>query len=152
MQGKDLTPQQITKFLKKLSATHGNVSKACQAAVISRAAVYERKKNDESFSQAWDDVIEKSVELAEQELYRRSVQGYNKPIFYKGVLVKTIKEFSDRLLEFYLKSKRPEVYRERVDVNQNLSGNLSLDITLAIDSVYGEKKEEKENVGETNTE
>ena len=39
--------------------------------------------------------------------------GIEKPIFYKGHAVTYVRAFSDGLLMFLLKAKRPDIYRDR---------------------------------------
>jgi hypothetical protein len=138
MQGVELTPDQKQKFLAKLSATAGNVSKAAQAAKISRSVAYIHKAKDADFSQAWDNINEAVADAMEQEMYRRAVKGVQEPVFYKGDMIAKIRKFSDRLLEFGLKGKRPEVYRERFDVNQNVTGSLDLNIQATINQIYAD--------------
>lgn len=145
MQGVALTAQDKEKFLAKLMASAGNVSKAAAAIKISRNVAYEHKKIDADFSQAWDNVIEACADAAEQELQRRAVKGYLEPVFYKGQMVHKIRKFSDRLLEFYLKGKRPDVYRERLDINSNVQGSLDVNIEFEIDKIYGDSNDEPDN-------
>jgi hypothetical protein len=137
MHGKPLDAQLKQKFLAKLKATHGNVSKACQIIQISRNAAYEHKRTDADFSAAWDQVLESVYDEMEQELYNRSVKGWNEPVFYKGDIVGTIRKKSDRLLEFALKGNRAEKFRERLDINNHHSGSLDVNLQATIDSVYG---------------
>lgn len=137
MQGRALTPHEKQKFLAKLRANAGNISKAAQAIQISRVTAYEHKKTDADFSQAWDNVIDDVIDAMEQELHRRAVKGVQEPVFYKGEMVAKVRKFSDRLLEFALKGKRPEIYRERLDINNHHSGALDVGIQATIDSVYG---------------
>jgi hypothetical protein len=138
MQGKPLDPLQKQKFLQKLRSSAGNVSNAAKAAGISRSSAYEHKSNDADFSTSWDNVIDDVVDTMEQELYRRSTKGVLEPIFYKGEMVAKVRKFSDRLLEFGLKGKRPEIYRERFDVNQNVTGSLDLNIQATINQIYAD--------------
>ena len=142
MQGKPLEPQQKAKFLAKLLSSAGNVSKAAKAAGISRTAAYEHKSTDADFSGAWDDIINQVVDAMEEELHRRAVKGVQEPVFYKGQMVAKVRKFSDRLLEFALKGKRPDIYRERFDINQNVSGSLDVNIQHTIDQVYGDGSSE----------
>jgi hypothetical protein len=138
MQGKALDPQQKQKFLAKLRASAGNVSKAAKAAGISRASAYDHKKLDSDFAGAWDGVIDDVVDAMEEELHRRSTKGILEPVFYKGEMIAKVRKFSDRLLEFALKSKRPDQYRERFDVNQNIAGVLDLNIQATINQIYAD--------------
>lgn len=142
MQGSPLTFDQKVKFIKKLKQTNGNVSKACQVISISRSAVYVHKKEDTAFSELWDETIEQVLDEAEQEVYRRAVKGTNKPVFYKGVKIAALKEYSDRLLEFMLKAGRPEKFRDRVDVNQKVSGSLDITLHDKIKKFYGKKDDD----------
>ena len=138
MQGVALTIQDKEKFLQKLHSSAGNVSKAAKAIKISRNVAYEHKKKDTDFAAAWDEVIEAVADEMEQELYRRAVKGTLKPIFYKGQLVTKVREYSDRLLEFGLKGKRPEIYRERLDLNAHHTGTLDPNIQFTIDKIYAD--------------
>jgi hypothetical protein len=147
MQGVALTPQEKEKFLAKLMSSAGNVTKASQTIKIARNTAYEHKKADADFSQAWDNVIEACADAAEQELYRRSIKGYVEPVFYKGEMVSKIRKFSDRLLEFYLKGKRPEVYRERLDINNTVQGSLDVNIEFEIDKIYGDTNDDSSDIG-----
>lgn len=124
----ELTVQQKGKFLAKLKTTHGNVSKAAQAIKISRTAAYSHKSKDADFSTAWDDILASVYDEMEGELYRRAVVGW--------VDKDGIKRKSDRLLEFALKGNRAEKFRERFDVNQNVTGSLDLNIQATINQIY----------------
>lgn len=136
MQGKTLTVQDKEIFLKKLRSFKGNISKAARSLKLSRQVFYEHKKSDEAFSDAWDEIIESLIDDAEGELYRRAVKGTLKPVYYKGQKVGKIREFSDTLLMFWLKGKKPEVYRERFDIDTTLKGSLDVNIQSAIDKIY----------------
>ena len=138
MQGIELTSQEKQKFLRKLVTTAGNVTKAAQAIRISRNTAYDHKKANADFAQAWNDVIEAVADQMEQEVFRRAVKGVLEPIYYKGQMVAKIRKFSDRLLEFGLKGKRPEVYRERLDLNAHHSGSLDVNIQATIDQIYND--------------
>lgn len=120
MQGVSLTINEKAAFLKKLASSAGNVSKAAQAARIARSSAYDYKKSDSDFSAAWDDVIEQVADAAEEELYRRAVKGVREPVFYKGQKVASVRKFSDRALEAFLRANRPNKYRERMELNINV--------------------------------
>lgn len=138
MQGKPLDTQQKQKFLAKLQKTAGNVSKAAKGIGNSRSILYEHKSKDPDFSKAWDNVIDDVVDSMEEELHRRSTKGVLEPVFFKGEMVAKIRKFSDPLLMFALKGKRPEIYRERFDVNQHVTGSLDVNLQATIDQIYGD--------------
>jgi hypothetical protein len=98
-------------FLQALTDTH-QVVEAAAAAEVGRSTVYEWRASDVAFASAWADVLEASTELLEREAFRRAAEGTDKPVYHQGELVDTYKEFSDVLLMFLLKARRPDVYRE----------------------------------------
>jgi hypothetical protein len=141
----NLTPKKRLRwekgFLVALRDT-GNVRAACDAAKVSRTVVYAHRDEDEDFAQAWQDALEESADLLEQEARRRAYEGVQRLKFDRGKLI-TIPlldtegkvvlgsdgkplttpyvehEYSDTLLIFLLKGIRPEVYRERTDVRHS---------------------------------
>ncbi len=125
----ELTPIQKTNFLAKLKTTHGNVSKASQAIKINRSTAYLHRAKDADFAAAWDDILASVYDAAEGELYKRAVVGWKEE---PGGPTKK----SDRLLEFFLKGNRAEKFRERFDINQQVSGSLDLNIQATIDQIY----------------
>lgn len=154
MQGVALTAQEKAKFIQKLKQTGGNVSKACQAVKRSRKVMYEHKEKDADFAAAWAEACESVYDEMEQEMYRRAVKGVTKPLVYKGQIVRDengkpilIREYSDRLLELGLKSNRPEKFRERMDINQNVSGSLDVNIEATIDKIYDDDGDNSESLG-----
>jgi hypothetical protein len=90
------------------------VAAACRAAGVERATAY--RDRDPRFAAAWDEAAEDGTDLLELECRRRAVEGVDRPVFYKGQQVGTVKEYSDRLLIFLLKANRPEKYRDNFDL------------------------------------
>lgn len=70
------------------------------------------RDEDPDFAAAWDEALASSLDDAEGELYRRAVKGTLKPVYQGGAKVGSIREYSDTLLIFLLKSHKPSVYRE----------------------------------------
>jgi len=74
------------------------------------------------------------VENLEAEAWRRAVEGVEKPVFQGGVQVGVIREFSDSVLMFLLRARKPEVYWERYDVTKasqpliKAYGNVDIDL------------------------
>lgn len=98
-------------FLVSLEETH-QVIVAAAAIEVPRSTVYEWRAGDVAFAAAWADVIEASTQVLEREAFRRAAEGTDKPVYHQGELVDTYKEYSDVLLMFLLKARRPDVYRE----------------------------------------
>lgn len=68
------------------------------------------------------------LRLAEDELFRRAVEGTEEPVYHLGKQVDTVRKYSDRLLELLLKSNDPEKYSDKHQVA--VSGQvLSVSIT-----------------------
>lgn len=102
-----------TPFLAALRQAP-NVSGAAGKAGIDRNTAYTAYHTDPEFAAAWDDAIEQAVDRAVQELYRRAVEGVEKPVTVAGER-EVIREYSDTLLIFLLKCHRREVYGDRIE-------------------------------------
>lgn len=95
------------------------VSRACEQIGISRQTAYQERQRNEDFAVKWADVEERTTETMEREAYRRAVEGIVEPVVSAGKHVTDVTSYSDRLLEFMLKARRPEKYRDRVDVKHS---------------------------------
>lgn len=126
------SPVWVKAFLASFSQT-GNVLLSCQAAKVSRPAVYDRRNTDAAFASAWDAAKEEAADLMVREARRRATEGVARLKFHQGQLI-TIPlvrdgqpvlkdgqpvmvpyvehEYSDTLLIFLLKGARPEEYRD----------------------------------------
>lgn len=110
-------------FLKALKEI-GTVQRACNSINIHRNTAYEWKHADPDFSAKWDAVVESHIEELETEARRRAYEGVKKPVYQGGELVGHVQEYSDTLLIFLLKGRRPEVFAERSrNVTLNLDAN-----------------------------
>jgi len=93
------------------------VTYACIAAKITRQTAYRHREENEEFAKAWDDALEQGWDKAEQEAYRRAVEGYTEPVYGKsGDVIGERVVYSDRLLEVLLKGNRAKTYRESYNV------------------------------------
>lgn len=108
-------------FFDALSSL-GNVRAACARAGVGKSAVYGRRSEDPEFEARWREALDDAGDVVEQEIFRRGVTGYDKPVFHKGVRVATVREYSDTLLIFLAKGLRPEKYRDAV--SHSISGGL----------------------------
>jgi hypothetical protein len=124
------TPERDAKFLAAI-AKGATVSDACAIAGYSRPVVYVYRNEDPKFAAAWDEANEDAIERMEREADRRAVEGYDKPVFHLGVEVGTERKFSDTLLIFRLKAKRPDVYRERAEVAVTVTDEIASRIKAA---------------------
>lgn len=126
----------IPAFLDALANT-GVVAEACRLVGVSRSAVTGRCKTDADFAAAFDDAMEQALDLAEQELWKRAVHGYDEPVIYKGQISRevrmehdeltdemvpvrgkmvTVRKKSDDLLKFLLSGRRKNVFASRTEL------------------------------------
>jgi len=110
------TNKKESTFLSLLKETGGNVTKACEAIGLNRQRVYEWRSRDAEFAAKWDDAVEAGTEELEQEARRRAYKGVDEPVFYQGEECGTVRKYSDTLLIFLLKGRKPEKYRDNVTV------------------------------------
>lgn len=106
--------------------TLGNIAATCRQIGVGRRTVYDWKANDPTFLTQYDDVEDDAVDGLEGEATRRAVQGVDKPVYQGGKLVGHVREYSDTLLIFLLKGKRPEVYRERFEHSGPKGGPIAI--------------------------
>jgi hypothetical protein len=125
-----------TGFLAALSDGL-TVTAACKQADVARSNAYDERDRNETFAQAWDDIIERTTETMEAEAYRRAVEGWReRGIFNEdGEEVGEVRKYSDTLLIFLLKARRPATYRERHEVKHtgNVDHRLKLDLRKLTD-------------------
>lgn len=89
-----------------------HVRDACVEACINGTMPYQRRDTDEAFRLAWEESAKVGTHALEAEAARRAYNGTLKPVFYLGMEVGSIREYSDTLLMFLLKSRRPKKYRD----------------------------------------
>jgi hypothetical protein len=82
-----LTQARQQKFLEALAAT-GSVTTAVGAASTSRTRVYELRKADPDFANAWQDAEDTAADRLEEEARRRALEGVPEPLVTGGKLVR----------------------------------------------------------------
>jgi hypothetical protein len=105
------TPKDRARFLEALQKT-ANVSSSCQIAGLSRSFVYDWRAADAEFAADWAAAIELGCDALEDEAVRRGCEGWVEPVFHRGKEVGAIREYSDTLLIFMLKARRPARFRD----------------------------------------
>lgn len=118
-------------FLAML-VVEGTMTEAAKAAGVNYRTVTRTKEKDDEFSRQIAAAQEMYTQRLERELYRRAMEGNEEPVHFRGQRVDTIRRFSDTLLIFALKARRPEVYR---DANQ-IVGNLNVDNRSYSQAIY----------------
>lgn len=123
------------RFLVNLAKT-GNVSLSAKMARVTKQTVYHLRDNDPKFAAKMQDALELDTALLENEARRRAHDGVIRATYYKGRPCGKHREFSDTLLIFLLKAKKPEVYRDNapaVTVNTNVQQHT--DVTKAFERI-----------------
>lgn len=100
-------------FLKELRKTL-NVSAAARKAGIGNSTVYRHRRANARFRADWDAALAEAVDDVESNILRRAIEGVERPVYYRGQKVGSIRTYSDALGMFVLKAKRPEVYARLV--------------------------------------
>ena len=119
-------------FLRELSQTC-NVTLACRAVGIARKTIYDYRNHDEEFAEAWDSAVEEAIDLLEGEARRRAYEGTVRDVFYQGERCGLVREYSDGLLQFLLKSHRPHKYRERHEITGADGGPITIEVVKFAD-------------------
>lgn len=107
----------LKRHFLELFARQGNISAACRALGLERRRVYDWQESDDQFAAAFREAEIESTERLEAEAYRRAHDGVarTKRAYYAGEVIDEIEEleYSDTLLIFLLKARRPDKYREK---------------------------------------
>lgn len=114
----DTKPAWTAKFIVAL-AEGATVTEAAKESGTSRQNAYAYRDRDPEFAAGWDEVYEHGTERLEAEAFRRAVEGVDQPVYQAGKKVGTVRKFSDTLLIFLLKARKPDTYRERISVDDD---------------------------------
>jgi hypothetical protein len=134
------TPKKQEQFLAKLRSGH-TATAAAKACKMSRSAAYKHRKADEAFAAEWDEATAEGAEVLEEEAIRRATRGVKREKLHfhlgevikgeDGKPIKTIEtEYSDTLLIFLLKGRKPETYRD--NVKHTLAGDPDAPLTFEV--------------------
>lgn len=123
----------IPPFLEAISRGQ-NTCEACRCAGITSQSAYHRRRIDREFRREWAEAAHIGTQLLEHEAERRAYHGTGKPVFYRGEQCGEVQEYSDSLLMFLLKARKPATYRERdpaaPTVNVAIQANIAAVDTL----------------------
>lgn len=110
-----------------------SVVDASEIAGVSTATPYRRRVDDKEFSRAWQEAANIGTEFLEQEAARRAYHGTIKPVFHKGEICGHVREYSDTLMIFLLKARKPQVYREGIEEGSRGSFVLNVNVVQVTD-------------------
>ncbi len=129
----DRTAKKRQAFLAALAET-ANVLKSSEIAKIARRTAYDWKSADSEFAEAWERALDIGADALEDEAVRRAVEGVDEPVFYQGKACGVVRKYSDTLLIFLLKGRRPEKYRNRPShvVGVPYNGPMTFEVTVPV--------------------
>lgn len=119
------------QFLEALRKSP-NVTVAARKVGISTSTVAKHRKDDPLFEERFQEALNEAIDMLEHNAHQRAFQGVEKGVYYKGDLVDTQLEYSDALTMFLLKAHRPEKYRERSQVDSNVTGGMTLRVVTGV--------------------
>lgn len=104
-------------------AQWANITFACQASGIGRSTFYTWQEHDAEFAALFNQASEAATERLEKEAWRRATEGtpYTRTSYWHGEPVGTDSkvEYSDQLMMLLLRARRPDLYRDKLDVAVN---------------------------------
>lgn len=123
-----ISEKQWSDFFAEL-AKRGNVLDSCKASGVGRSTVYEHiaagdatdaTPEAKEWTARYQAALDDSVDRLDGEAYRRAFDGVPEPVFQGGVLVGHVQKYSDGLLQFLLRARRPGTYKSQTSTE--LSG------------------------------
>ncbi len=102
----------------------GCIRYAARMAKCSRSAHY-KWMQDAAYAEAFAEAREEACDVLESEARRRAVTGVPKPVYYKGKICGTVREYSDTLLIFLMKGAMPEKYRDNYRAERTTPNDLA---------------------------
>ena len=100
------------RFLDFLSEGY-SVVKAANAAGVTARTAYNWRQADGMFAASWEQALDIATDLIEEEAMRRAIKGVAKPVYRGGEVVGHVQDYSDSMLMFLLKARRPEKYNDK---------------------------------------
>jgi hypothetical protein len=119
-------------FLKAYPETLA-ISAAAEAAGVDRGAHYTWLANDPEYAQAFADIEDRTLDLAEREVFSRGVVGWDEPVFHQGEICGHIRRKDTTCLIFWLKCRGKGRWNDRIAIDglselANALGALTMEI------------------------
>jgi hypothetical protein len=92
------------------------IAKVCKTVGVGYDAFHKARKKDPEFDAAVKEALDIGWDLTEAEAHRRAVRGVREDIFFKGEKIGEKRLYSDSLLKFLLKGRKPKRYNPGVHV------------------------------------
>lgn len=121
------------RFLLSFVASAGNVTRAAQAAKISRAVHYQWLEKDEKYRKAFAVASEEAARVLRDEAIRRAFEGVLKPIIYKGEVTGFELEYSDTIMIRLMEVLDPDFRRAKTTTTKGKIGETKVDLVTEED-------------------
>lgn len=126
-----MTPKKRGRFLEALRGG-ATVKDAADQAGHARKTFYGLRNSDPAFAALWEEAYDEGTDILEREAQRRAVEGVE-DFKQVGDQTMTVRRYSDTLLIFLLKARRPGKFRESVKVEHGGTGGGAIEVRLAFD-------------------
>jgi hypothetical protein len=93
------------------------MTSGCQLAQCDYSTVHKWREMDDTFVLRENELRTQLADRLEHEALRRAYEGYDRPVFQRGVQVGVERVYSDVLLKMMLSAMKPDKYRENVHVS-----------------------------------
>lgn len=110
----------------------GSVTYSCKCAGITNPLIYTWKKDDPLFVEYYEMAEQAHTEYMEIEAQRRAVMGVPEEVYYQGEVVGHKRNYSDSLLQFLLKGKRPDKYGNTSKLEIKNQGDANIQVNFGI--------------------
>lgn len=121
------------RFLQVLQQT-GKVTVAAKASGFSLAGLYDHRRRNEAFRKAWARVLDERhlmrVEVAEDVLYDRGVNGWQEAVYHNGQVVGQRRRYCTTSLLKWLAAEKPSKWGDATRMEH--SGALTTGASLVI--------------------
>jgi hypothetical protein len=107
--GPAITPARLAVFFHHLGET-GAVTVAAERAGLRRSTLYQLRRGNPAVARRWADALDLGVDRMQDDAVVRATVGVERPVWHAGQQVGTITQHDSRMLQFLLKSHRPEIY------------------------------------------
>ncbi len=129
MAGTAFTSERKQKYCAALQQ-HGEPALARATVGVSHATVYRHRLQDPDFRAMEDEALEQYRSSVHQAIHRRAIEGWEEPVYHNGVVVGSRRRYSDALLLAHAKRHSPELYGDKVKVDQTTHVDSGLGLAL----------------------
>ena len=145
---KEQRVQKQEAFLEAFNIS-ANVRASCEKADISRFTIYEWAEHDEIFSIRFKQAELDANDRIREEMHRRAVEGYTKPLVSVGKVVydadgspMTERVYSDMLLSLLAKARLPEFRDKSNTAGAGIPDDAELVVEFGGASIPGDEDDE----------